>query len=552
MKFLLFFLFFYQAVHHAEAFAFFVDGSGHYGLLGQTRVNPEADKSRGTFQAVLQTFDLNGEARMNDRASFRFRLGIFSDPRTAYLGDRAQPEDCDARQPQAGNGTATRNDDPSQCSGSHQDSSSPRYQNYTPQLREAYIKYAFDYCITEAGRRSRDFGLGIFNNAGRKPFETDSSMYDGVTCDINLQKTQVIGFSLGFDKLQESGNYTDPLLRTNVKKSRGQGALGNGDDLDQFFFKLTYDDRKANSGSSFTRTLGIYFSNAFGDDSKTDLKFLDFFSSLYFSNFTFKNEFLFRLGKSADPNWIYSGGANYLDDEDGSLKANKLDSAGLAGTAEWNISASGTQVGPADYNQGTIKKHILFFDYAYAPGDEQGYYVDRPYMSDADKDASGLRKRSPRSRAIAFHRNFKPALLMFNGTADADEKRVDGVYNPSRMVNTTLFGLGYRFESFEYGNFETKLLTASMNRGLPDEVRGYYEGSLNPNEPTGNRNRRPVGYYGNSFGYELDFLYNYVYGKEIELISGAGILLPGKAYKTLADESPGLSYMIETGAVFKF
>ncbi len=548
-------MFFYDA----KAFAFFVDGNGHYGLLGQTRVNPEADKGRGTFQAIVQSFDLNGDARMNDRASFRFRLGIFSDPRTAYLGDRAHPADCDARQPQAsGSGgpgsTVTRNDDPAQCAGSHQDTSSPRYQNYYPQLREAYARYAFDYCIAEAGRRSRDFGLGIFNNAGRKPFETDASVYDGVTCDVNLQKTQVIGFSVGFDKLQESGNYTDVLLRNNVKKSRGQGALGNGDDLDQFFFKLTYDDRKANSGAAFTRTLGIYFSNAFGDDSKTDLKFLDFFSALYFSSFTFKNEFLFRLGKSADPNWIYSGGANYLDDDDGSLKANKLDAAALAGTVEWNLVAGGTQIGPTDYNQGSVKKHVLFLDYAYAPGDEQGYYADRPYMSDADKDAVGLKKRAPRSRAISFHRNFKPALLMFNGTADADEKRVDGVYNPSRFVNATLLGLGYRFESMEYGNFETKLLTAFMNRKVPEEVRTYFESPVNTaqNEPSGNRNRRPIGYYGNSFGYELDFLYNYVYGKEIELIGGIAVLLPGKAYKTLEDENPGLSYMLETGAVFKF
>ena len=63
-----------------KADAFFLDGSGHYGLIGETRINPEFQKDNGTYQATRISFDLNGEAKANDRASFNLRLGVSENP----------------------------------------------------------------------------------------------------------------------------------------------------------------------------------------------------------------------------------------------------------------------------------------------------------------------------------------------------------------------------------------------------------------------------------------------------------------------------------------
>ena len=35
---------------------------------------------------------------------------------------------------------------------------------------------------------------------------------------------------------------------------------------------------------------------------------------------------------------------------------------------------SGAALGPEEYNRGDASRHVIFMNYAYAPGDEDGYY----------------------------------------------------------------------------------------------------------------------------------------------------------------------------------
>jgi hypothetical protein len=416
----------------------------------------------------------------------------------------------------------------------------------------------------EAGRRGRNWGLGIFLDDGNKPFSQDASVFDGVTCNVNIQKSQTLGFSLGYDKLSETGSYIDnpydyPYPPTGEdasetkfnKRSRRFGANDSGDDLDQYFFTIEYDDRKANAGASFTKQIGVYFAQINGqkfeytDDyeelkggSNTDLKFLDLYTGFYFGAFSFRNEILFRMGKSADPSWFTLGGQR-LDDE--VPATNKLQSIGLAGSFEWTINRSGATLGPAEYNKGDARRNALAFNYAFAPGDEDGYKVDH---SRAEKEDYSESARDNKVTALAFHRNFKPALLLLNARPEADVLRVDGAFNPSRVLNASVYSLAYLHENQVIGNFEVKMLTAQLDKGMPSEVKSYYD-------TLPDASVKPVGYKGKSLGYELDLSYQYQIGREVDLGLAAALAAPGDAWKT-SDAKPLNEYMIQSSVIFKF
>ena len=245
-----------------KAQAFFLDGNGHYALRGATEKNPGFATDRGTYQAIEQSFRLEAEARMNDRSSFFTEMRLTDDPRSSFLGDTARPHDCPTRRVPVGDGTYTTSDD---CTGRHQDSGHPGYQSYTPVITRAYARQAFDFCLVEAGRRPRDWGLGVMMDGGSNPFDVDWSTYDGIDCHVNIQKSQSIGFKLGYDKIAETGTWIDnPYDRTLAdtsseaefnSRSTTFGATNPSDDLDQFFFTIEFDDRKANAGSSFTKQI---------------------------------------------------------------------------------------------------------------------------------------------------------------------------------------------------------------------------------------------------------------------------------------------------------
>lgn len=535
----------------SSAKAFFVDGDGHYALRGETQSKPGFSSKSGTYQAIEQSFRLKAEARVSDQSSLFLEFNIFKDPRNAYMGDKPDAKTCreNSHSPYSA---------PKTCD--NPDSGEPRYDAYVPQVTKAYVKYAFDYCIVEAGRRGRDWGLGIFLDSGSKPFATDASVFDGVTCDINIQKTQTLGLSVGYDKIAETGASIDPAVN---RVGHGFGPNDVGDDLDQFFFTIQYDDRKANAGATFTKQIGVYFAQISSrkyekGGSDTDLKYLDLYTGFFFSDLSLRNEILFRMGKSADPNWISYGGKR---DDGGRPAINKLDSIGIAGEADWTISRSGAAIGPADYNKGDASRHAMFFNYAYAPGDSKGdgYQYDPA-------------KRDTKVTAMAFHRNYKPALLLFNQHPQQDDMIVDGQFNPSRVENATVLGLGYRYESMAIGNFEFKLVTASLNdasisdttkTAITDRAaknKSDYEDSEKKAGRVAEENRaksmlesRPAGFFGKSLGYELDLSYGYKVGRDSDLGTAVGFALPGDAWKVETGAKKAQNnFLIQTYAAFHF
>lgn len=557
-----------SASFQSTAYGFFVDGEGHYSLKGETRTAPAFSKKTGIYQAIEQSFRLKGEARFSDQSSMNLEFRLLDNPREAYLGDTAEPRNCPQNSTGNSQNTATNN---SPCAGVHQNTGEPGYRSYQPKITKAFVRYASDYCILEAGRRGRNWGLGIFMDSGDDPFETESSVYDGFTCNLNIQKTQTLGFSVGYDKLAETGVALDP---EDKERGRRFGANDSNDDIDQYFFTIEYDDRKANAGAPLTKQVGFYFAqinskSVTDGGSSTDLKFFDLYTGFYMGDIVFRNELLFRIGRSADPSWQTRGGA-IVSDDDSPVPVNKLDSIGLAGSLEWTLARSGGTIGPAEYNKGDATRHLVFFNYAYAPGDKQGYYNDNhPGLSlENTEDAILAKDRDRRASAMAFHRNYKPALLLFNQRPEADNLIVDGIFDPSRVENTTLASFGYRYESLDTPSFEAKLITARLNTGINQKVKDYYDkrkdcsessssrpdcenyGGTNPD--TKDDGLRPVGFFGTSLGYELDLSVSYKLGRAAELGLATAFALPGNAWKIDVKSNPTNDLLVQSYATFNF
>jgi len=554
------------------AHAIFLDGNGHYSLRGETQTNPGFRSDTGTYQAIEQNFSLDGEARLNDRSSFFMQLRLF-DENNAYLGDAPKPKECPVRR-KAGSTTGETEED---CTGRFQNTGDPGYKDYTPRITEAFARYAFDYCLLEAGRRPREWGLGMFMSAGKGAFDRDATRYDGVDCHVNIQKSQTLGFRFGYDKLAETGSYVDnpydsPRSDTTLENDFNSrtdrfGPTRGSDDIDQIFFSIEFDDRKTNQGAAFLKNIGIYFANvssASGNPSKTDLKYLDLYTGFYLTNLTFRNELLFRLGKSADPNWSYLGGKL---ESDGEPASNKLQAIGLAGSLEYTMSRSGAVVGPAEFRQGNFTRHLVFLDYAYAPGSKNGYFKDKGGTSNELNEDLGDNQRDANATALAFHRNFHPALMLFNGKpGQQQDQRIDGVYDPGRVMNATIFGTGYRYESLENGNVEVKFITGSLNQTADSKLKAYYDRcyqtrtSMTPEDQSycdtnfagSPSSSRPIGFFGKSLGYELDLAYSRNIGKEIDLGISGGAIIPGDAFKERKSGTPPTGFVVQSFAAFRF
>ncbi len=538
------------AAASSPAEAIFLDGSGHYSLRAETQANPGFRSDTGTYQAIQQFFSLTGEARLNDRSSFFLEFSLFGDPSSSFLGDTPEPAECPVRRTLVGKDASGADvySESRDCAGRFQNTGEPGYSGLVPRVTKAYARYAFDYCLLEAGRRPRDWGTGIFLDSGKGIFSEASSTFDGFDCNVNITAVQSLGFRFGFDKLAETGTFRDnPYDRKapdraaeNDFDNRGQGfgATSNSDDIDQLFMAIEWDDRKANAGAAFTKHIGIYFANVLNKESSTDIKFLDLYTGFFLANLTFRNEILFRLGKSGDPNWSRLGGALFDGEEPAT---NKVQSVGLAGQLEYTFSRSGAVIGPQEYNQGNATRHVGFFEYAYAPGSDQGY-------TDVEADpTTGAKVRSKEASAMAFHKNYQPALIFFNARTGTEDQAIDGIYDPSRFMNATLLALGYRFESIETGNIEAKLITAQLNEVASAEVKAPFVAL-----PEGTSNERFVGYHGKSLGYELDVTWSRKIGRELELGLAGAFALPSDALKTKEKGDPSTTWLLQGFTAFKF
>ena len=143
---------------------------------------------------------------------------------------------------------------------------------------------------------------------------------------------------------------------------------------------------------------------------------------------------------------------------------------------------------------------------------------------------------------MGFHRNYRPALIMFNGKSGTEGTGLSGIYDPQRVMNATLFGFGYRLDSLEYGLFEAKVLTAHMNASMPESVHAYYASA---------EGNKPVGYHGSNLGIELDVKYGATPSREFEYGIEAGYARGGDALK-VSDSAPATSVLVQSYAAFKF
>jgi hypothetical protein len=132
---------------------------------------------------------------------------------------------------------------------------------------------------------------------------------------------------------------------------------------------------------------------------------------------------------------------------------------------------------------------------------------------------------------------------LFNDVPDSDELRVDGAFDPGRVMNATVYGGGYRFESIRYGNFEFKLLTAFLNSKTPAEAKEQYAAS---------GDRRPVGFSGKNLGTEADLKYDMMFNKDVVLGGAAAFAMPGIAWNINRDEKPKFNMLLESHVGFRF
>ncbi len=522
------------------SYGVFLDAAGHYGLLGDMRSRSAFSDKR--YRAVRQSFSLLGEVRHNDRLSMFLELRLFPEPRTALLGDRAQPRQCARRYDQE-NGVLLP---PGDCVGEHQDIGAPAYEQLLPRITQAYVRYGFEYCLLEIGRRGRDWGLGMFLDSGRQPFAVQQSVFDGVTCHVNVQKNQVLGFSVGYDRLVETGTHVSVPAHFPTQQEdpsgRNFGATSADDDVHQIFFTLEYDNREAANNSGFTRVTGGYFASIFAENSDISVKFFDLYMALFYRGFSAHTEFLFRLGKSADPSWHLWGGKR---GDIGQEVRNRLNAIAVAGNLAWEFHQSGTAVDKTQNLQQPQQRHTLLFDYVITPGDADGYYRD---LSEQEEEDEAMRKKLAMSnrnsdvKALALHQNFNPALIFFNAAhAGHADLRVAGVFDPYQLVNVYLFALGYRYENFIWGDIEVKLITGQLQKGIDSTAKEYYKG----------KDTKPIGYYGKNLGYEVDLKYTYRIEQELELGLAAAVAIPGKAWKTSA-EGQKQNYLVQTSVAFNF
>jgi hypothetical protein len=502
------------AVAWTPAFAVFIDAQGHYGLEAETRTSP-GSSGVGMYRATSHSFRLLGEFRSDDQNSLFMQVNVFDPAKgDAYLGDsRATPDE-------------------------YQNSTEPHYAPYAPLITKLFVRYASDYCLLEAGRRGRDWGMGLLFDAGDRPFAHDYSVYDGVECHLNLQKFSPLGFGVGFDKLQETG--TSSLLEKG--KTARFGAYNNSDDLDQFYAYIMLDDRLLNEGTgSLGKAVGIYASkisssggtSAGGSD--TQLYLADFYLNFVLPTFAFESETIFRMGKSADLASQALGGSGR--DENGKPIENKMNAIGFAAALRWAVagdalnSAKKTTLGdPIQAN-----RHSLALEAAYAPGDSDGYY-----NSNDPASAMWVDNRSGgKASAIGFHKNYSPALILFNGRTGNDLD-VPGAFQASRVMNAQLYGLGYTFEHTSFGNLTTKMLYASLLEGPSTAVSNFYK----------DKDQVPVGYHDSSLGYELDVTYTKTVTRNLDLGLAVGALKPGDAWKVDA-KTPKNNYLLQGTFVYR-
>lgn len=168
------------------------------------------------------------------------------------------------------------------------------FNDLTPRVSEVYVEASTKLCLINAGRRARNVGLGMFFNDASEPFSATQTLFDGISCEVNTGTVKQLGFTLGVDKLREG----DPN--------------NNGDDLQQFFASISFDERKTNSIHQLSKQVTLYFAylnsaspHDFGEQQD---KYLDIHTGLYWKNLSWESEALLRMGQASGSSWESYGG----------------------------------------------------------------------------------------------------------------------------------------------------------------------------------------------------------------------------------------------------
>ena len=469
-------------------------GTGHFGVRGEARTAPSFQDNGQTFLAIDRSFSLMGEARINDNASVFLDTRLWTSPKNSYAGENAATDSF---------------------------SGDNSYDPFTASFTQAYASVGTEYCLLEAGRRARDWGLGVYLDSGMDAFDTAQSVFDGVGCDVNIQKSQNLGFSLGYDKIAEGS------------------PLTSGDDIEQYYISVEFDDRST-STSSFSKHIALYLANygSSGDDSvgAVDYKVFDLYAAFYLGNLNIKGEAVFRTGKSEEAGWSQYGGTGTSN--------HSVDSIAFALRSEWTFMSSGNIVGIKPYESGSAKRHLAFFEYFRAPGDESGYYK-------GTNDTIGSSERTSAAEAFAFHENFKPAMLLFNGRQGSEDMNIDGIYDSNRLMNANVFSFGYKFESVENGTLEAKLINASLLIGMPSDVKDYFDNNNAPADYYNLAGQYPVGYFGDDIGTEINVSYKVNFAKSFDVEIAGAYAMPGDALK-VTDNEPKTNTALQTSMSMSF
>lgn len=461
----------------AEGFSYFLTGSGHYGARPEFRTNPDM-KPNGNYFSLNQSFRLLGEFKANDRASFFAELRLFENPREAKLGDGMSDSNVFY----------------------------PAYKFFQPRISKLYMKYMTDYAVFEVGRRPRSWAQGLLYDAGDKPFSSRGSVFDGVTASLNPSMSQSLGFMAGYDLLQDS---------TDTKKPTAY--------FHQIFGAVYYDTIKLGGSKPVATNTGLYFAHMFDSASEADrnvvfpssLSFFDAYFNFDFRriNLEWKNEILGVWGK-ADPSRLLKFGAK----ESG--ESENFGSLSFATYLGFTFGESGSYHGPRQFAKGDYKRSVVFFDFVFLPGSSEG--AKEP----AKRDSGHV-------TAYNGNENFKKTLILFNAkpSLDSDSSmKVDGIFDPYRMMNVHFYSLGYRYEDLNIGNFEFRLSHARFqkNHDVADRV--------------GNAKN------GKSLGIEGDLSYSISFGQDVTVGADLGLFIPGKGLTS--DKEAANIFLAQASVIF--
>ena len=120
--------------------------------------------------------------------------------------------------------------------------------------------------------------------------------------------------------------------------------------------------------------------------------------------------------------------------------------------------------------------------------------------------------------------------------------RIDGVFDPFRILNAYLLGLAYEIESNKFGNIKAEIFYSSLLQAMPEDVK----------TATANADTKMVGYYGKDIGYEFDLEYSYLFDRGLELGANVAAALPGKAWKIKRRYCFTNNYLVQGYVTFNF